>query len=339
MLEYYFSATNVNRIKFCILFSIPFLMLSSVFAQNISEIPDGDIFSPNFEDVESTDYGILLYDQYANFQKDPKVRKGADGAPINGKKEDFSANNLLLHKGFYQDGKLRGYTNYFQNESIEREYKYKTDGTGDLSVFYLNGYTRSVQKYYNFEVYHWEDYYENGQLAFLEVKGKKTGVPELREEINYQGITISKIELSDSKNKKYIQTINWANGKIAEQGELFYNEDLQDYRKDGRWVTYNQSEEATSQIIYQKGTFKEVLSDTRPDSEKTYLITASSETELVEEEVMESTIPENIARFDRDNDNEITSKEIDLAVNDFFEDETISRDQINQLVNFFFEQD
>jgi antitoxin component YwqK of YwqJK toxin-antitoxin module len=341
MLEYYTLNTNVNRIKFGFLLILSFLSFS-FFAQNIKVIPVGDVFSPNFEDVESLEYGIILYDQYANFQKKPNIRKGTNSNPINGKKEDLSSNNLLLHKGYYQDGKLRGYTNYFQNESIEREYKYKADGTGDLFIYYLNGYTKSVQRYYNFEAYHWEDYYENGQLAYMETKGKKNGIPELIQENNYNGKTITQIEISDNKNKKYIQTMNWPNGKISEQGELFYNEDLEDFRKDGRWVTYNQNEQVTSEIIYQKGSLKEVLSDTRPDSEKTYLITNTEQETMDADESSESpkvNMPESIARFDRNNDKEITNKEIDLAVNDFFEDDAITRDQINKLVNYFFEQD
>ncbi len=342
MLEYYIATAKVNRIKFGFLFIFSFFTLC-LFSQKITTIPTTDIFSPNFEDVESIDYGITLYDQYANFQSEPSVRKGSNGEPVNGKVEDFSSNNLLLHKGYYQDGKLRGYTNYYQNESIEREYKYKSDGTGDLFVYYLNGYTRSVQKYYNFEVYHWEDYYENGQLAYIEIKGKKNGIPELIQENNYQGQTITKIEISDNKNSKYIQSMFWGNGLLSDQGELFYNKELEDFRKDGRWVTYDQKEQVTSEIVYQKGELKEVITDVRPDSEKTYLTVASGD--IVADDSLEepienkSSIPESIARFDRNHDNEISNKEIDMAVNDFFEDDSITRDQINQLVNYFFEQD
>ncbi len=340
MVKYNFSKSKVNRIKFYLLLGFTFLIGGLAQAQSITEIPSTDVFSPDFEEVESMEYGIILYDQYANFNPEPKIRKKANGEPVNGKVEDLSSNNLLIHKGYYQDGKLRGYTNYFPNESTEREYKYKADGVGDLYVFFLNGYTRSVQKYYNFAVYHWEDYYDNGQLAYVESKGKKTGIPELIQENNYQGVTVKKIEISDNKNLKYIQTITLGNGKLSEQGELVYIEEIQDFRKDGRWVTYDKTEQVTSEIVYQKGEFKEVISDIRPDSEKTYLNVVENTTNESEVETeVKSSIPSNIARFDQDNNNEITSKEIDMAVNEFFEDDSITRAQINELVNFFFEQD
>ena len=322
-----------------------FLTSASISAQLISEIPAGSVFTPDFNQVESEEFGIVLYDQYANFNIDPKVRRGLD-APIEGKVEDFRTNNLLIHKGFYKEGKLRAYTNYFQNESIEREYKYKADGVGDLFVYYLNGYTRSVQKYYNYLPYHWEDYYDNGVLAYVETKNIKTQIPELIQENNYQGKTISIIEISDNKSLKYLKTIYYPNGKMSEQGELTYIEEIQDFRKDGRYVTYNTKEQITSELVYQRGTFQEVITDNRPDSEKDYLsnVVATAESSEETQEVKSATlpsskIPSNIIRFDKDQNDEISNKEIDMAVNEFFEDDSITKDQINQLVNYFFEQD
>jgi hypothetical protein len=312
-----------------------------MFGQLISEIPAGNIFTPEFSQVESEEYGIVLYDQYADFNASPNIRKTSDGNPLDGKKEDYSSNNLLIHKGYYQDGKLRNYTNYFQNESIERQYKYKTEGTGDLIIFYLNGYTKSVQKYANHEAYHWEDYYENGQLAYVESKNKKSGIPQLIQENSYKGTLVSSIEISDNKALKYIQTINFPNGNISEQGELTFIEELADFRKDGRWVTYNTKQQVTSEIIYLKGEFKEVLVDNRPDSEKDYLkLNAVADNEEVSNDVnIASKVPANIIRFDKDGNGEISNKEIDMAVNEFFEDDSITKSQINDLVNFFFEQD
>ncbi len=327
-----------NRLYFLLLV---FVTNFSIFAQEeILEIPNTNEFKPQLEHIESKEYGIHLYDQYATFHKEPLIRKDANGNPITAKQEDFFSEGTTLHKGIYLDGKLRSYTNFFPNGNFERNYKYKTDGTGELQVFFNNGYYRSIQKYANFNAYLWEDYYENGKLAYIEKRNKKSNVPELIQENDYKGNTISLIEISDSKKLIFIKTVYFPNGKLAEQGNLVYSKELQDFRKDGTYFTYNTLGKPTSEVVYQMGMMKEVVLDNRPDEEKDYLKISNEEVTTISNEQKEnSKVPEAMQRFDRDQNDEISSKEMDLAVNDFFEDDSISLELLNALVNFFFDQE
>lgn len=322
-------------------FLLVFVTNFSINAQElILEIPQKNEFKPSLEEVESKEYGIHIYDQYATFLKEPKLRKDASGNPITAKQQDFSSEGTTLHKGIYLEGKLRSYTNFFPNGSFERNYKYKKDGTGELQVFFRNGYYRSIQQYANYIPYLWEDYYENGKLAFVEKRNKKTNVPELIQENDYKGNTVSLIEISDNKKLLFIKTVNYPNGKLAEQGKLVYATDLQDFRKEGNYFTYNTLGKVTSEVVYQMGVMQKVIMDKRPEEEKDYLKVVIEEIVAENPESSQSSkIPEQMLRFDKNKDDEISNKEIDLAVSDFFEDDSISLDLINSLVNFFFEQD
>ncbi len=333
--------TKVKSLNHLFFSLLVFVTNFSVFAQEqLLEIPNTNEFKPKLELIESKEYGINIYDQYATFLKEPMVRKNGDGNPITAKQTDYFSDGSVLHKGIYVDGTLRSYTNFFPNGNFERNYKYKTDGTGELQVFYNNGYYRSIQNYSNFNAYLWEDYYENGKLAFIEKRNKKSNVPELIQENNYKGSTISSIEISDNKKLLYIKTVYYPNGKIAEQGNLVYNEEIQDFRKEGTYFTFNTLGKVTSEVVYQMGMMKEVVLDSRPDEEKDYLKAANEELATKSNEQLgNSKVSEAMLRFDRDQNDEISSKEMDLAVNDFFEDDSISLELLNALVNFFFDQE
>ena len=333
--------TKVKRHNHIFFSLFVFMFNFSFFAQElITEIPQTNEFKPEIELVESKEYGINIYDQYATFLKEPKIRKDANGNPITANQIDYFTDGTTLHKGIYLEGKLKSYTNFFPNGAFERNYKYKADGAGELQVFFKNGYYRSIQNYHNFNAYLWEDYYENGKLAFIEKRNKKSNVPELIKENDYKGNTISLIEIADNKKLLFIKTVYYPNGKIAEQGNLVYNIELKDFRKEGAYFTYNTLGKVTSEIIYQMGVMQEVKVDTRPDEEKDYLKTPNEDVVAKSNEHSENIkVPFAMQRFDRDQNDEISSKEMDWAVNDFFEDDTISLELLNSLVNFFFDQE
>ena len=73
-------------------------------------------------------------------------------------------------------------------------------------------------------------YYENGKLSYIEKRNKKSNVPELIQENDYKGNTISLIEISDNKKQLFIKTVYYPNGKLAEQGNLVYSKDLHEAR-------------------------------------------------------------------------------------------------------------
>lgn len=352
--------TYLNPTKLLVQFGFIFL-LSSTFstgnAQNVlKEIPETDVFSPESEEVEDPRKGIEIYDQYCWFNERPGYRENSAGS-ITGKVEDHYASGNILHEGTYSEGRLASFTNYFENGSVERKFKFKSEGSGDLMVNYLNGYQRKIAKYADFRVYFLQEYYDNGVMAHGEERDKKTFLPKYIVDKSYDDKVVSQIDVSDPKTFTFVQTIYSANGKKLEEGELRYLMESDEFIHEGIWFTYNMNEVVTSEVNYKAGNVSEVIKESRREDEKVYYeydwenqVAGTSQAEENEGETAisetksttassESSIPEELIRFDKNNDNFISNQEVDGAVSEFFEDDSITKEMINRLVNYFFEQE
>ena len=69
-------------------------------------------------------YGIQLYEPLNMVLEGDSVRM-ENGYAVNNWKEDFYNDGTLLHRGYYIDGQLKVYKNYYPNGQIEREFKKK----------------------------------------------------------------------------------------------------------------------------------------------------------------------------------------------------------------------
>lgn len=343
------NPSKIMRILCISIFLFGFSFIS--YSQSLlKEIPSFGIFSPEIEQVEDPKNGIVIYDQYCTLNKEAKTRKASSGGLLDGKHQDLYAQGLLLHKGTYENGKLGSFTNYYQNGSIERTFKSKGDGTGDLACFYLNGYNRTIKKFQEYKLYHLEEYYDNGVLAHMEKKDKKSFYPMLIIDKSYGDRIINQIEINDKKSLKYIQIILAPNGKKVEEGELLYLPKTDEFIHEGLWITFDRSERRNSEVIYEGGNMKEVKYDKRKEEDRVYFTYEPEENEqIVEEKIVNDTgnsgssepsvIPTLYSRFDGNKDEFISNKEVDIAVSEFFEDDSITLEQINGLVNYFFEQE
>lgn len=319
----------------------------------ITSLPEG-VFSPDVEEVEDYKTGIVLYDQYTLTQKKPSVRKGEGGVPMSGKQEDYYSNGFLLHKGSYKDGVLKSFTNYYVNGSKERQFKGKHPGEGVISCYYINGYYRSIDTYENFRIIEQETYYNNGVLKTKEVRDTETLIPTLILEKNNENTIITRIEMIDPDSLIYEKEITRVDGERLAYGRMVLDTTSGEIINEGPYYTYGRNGEMTSEVLYAKGNVLSVMSDDRPEDEREYFSYETSPEVVQSDQYASGTnkhgnadkpksgsslIPHDFIRFDRNNDDFISNKEVDLAVSDFFEDDSISLDQINGLVNFFFEQD
>jgi antitoxin component YwqK of YwqJK toxin-antitoxin module len=67
-------------------------------------------------------YGIQLYEPLNMTLEGDSVRM-ENGYAVSNWKEDFYEDGSLLHRGFYIDGQLKVYKNFYPNGQIEREFK------------------------------------------------------------------------------------------------------------------------------------------------------------------------------------------------------------------------
>lgn len=322
----------------------------------ITSLPNG-AFSPEVEEVEDYKTGITLYDKYTLTQKSPSVRKDEGGIPMSGKQEDYYSNGFLLHKGSYNDGVLKSFTNYYVNGSKERQFKGKKPGEGIISCYYINGYYRTIDTYDNYTIVEQETYYNNGVLKTKEVRDRETLIPTLILEKNNENTVITRIEMIDPDSLLYEKEITRVDGERLAYGRMILDTTTGEIINEGPYYTYDKEGKVISEVLYEMGNVSMVLTDDRPEDEREYfsyettsIVAQSGGTVSGTDEqgssgmsdnpkAGSSLIPHDFIRFDRNNDDFISNKEVDRAVSDFFEDDSISLDQINGLVNFFFEQD
>ncbi len=299
--------------RFTLFFSL-LLFVGSTFSQIIKEIPKTNTFSCDLEEIETVDFGINIYDQYSTIVGD-KIRYNSDMEPFEGKFEDFYNNKKLLHKGYYVDGKLRSYKNFYPNDQVEREYKYKNEGEGEMKIYYLNGQLRSKQKYHRGEAYQWDDYYDNGKLEFFELKHKTQGYIINSQHNTIDGKPLDLLELIDKDSLLYKKGVFDSKGNLLESGRLKYYTKLSDFRKDGKWITYENG------VLVSEEHYKDGVK-TNTTVEPTRVL------------------PTNYISFDTDNSGEISTYELDMAINSFFEEDSkMTPSELNSLINFFFDQD
>ncbi|HOP45048.1 MAG TPA: hypothetical protein PLA11_16115, partial [Flavobacteriales bacterium] len=81
-----------------------------------------DEFHIDEEQIADATLAIVAYDDYNPRIGGEAVRMGANG-PCIGWVEDHYPDGVLQHKGYYDDGRLVIYKNYYPDGTLEREFR------------------------------------------------------------------------------------------------------------------------------------------------------------------------------------------------------------------------
>ncbi len=235
--------------------SILTLIISlSVFAQN--DLTDKNLYYNTYDAKEVIDetYGIVLYEKLNIMLGKDSVRNGMNGYAANGFIEDYYKTGELLHKGFYVDGQLKVYKNYYPNGNVERNFRMVDIKKSKMTLFYQDGTMKSDIVYIDNEALTWIDYYPNGAIEFEEIYDKSFQYYEKKAEYFSNGKPQNILLLVDKKKLTYTQTSYFENGNIKEQGAVKYDRALFDYQRIGDWKIYNESGAAIKIQKYVNGT-------------------------------------------------------------------------------------
>jgi antitoxin component YwqK of YwqJK toxin-antitoxin module len=205
------------------------------------------------EEVLDADYGITMYNHLILSIGGDSVRYAKDRFKVNGWKEDFYENGSVLHKGFYVDGKIKIFKNYYLNGSIERNFIELDLNKSKLELFYEDGKQKSVILYYQGNSQNQYDYFRNGNPEYIEENDKHLEFLYKRNSYYENGIPESLFELIDKKQKRYSKKEFYINGKLKEEGFMIFRKDMNDYQKDGIWNYFDQSGKLTNTETYYKG--------------------------------------------------------------------------------------
>jgi len=198
-------------------------------------------------------YGINMYQPLNMMLGGDTVRNDANGYAANGYIQDFYSTGQLLHKGFYVDGLLKVYKNYYPNGEVERSFRMVDLKKSKMTIFYDDGSIKSNIVYVHSEALKWEDFYPNGLPEFIEEYDKNFQY-YLHKASYYENGTIeNELILIHKKKLLFTQIYFYENGNPKEQGEMRYNKAEFDYEKIGTWMLFDKNGKPTKSQKYAVG--------------------------------------------------------------------------------------
>jgi antitoxin component YwqK of YwqJK toxin-antitoxin module len=224
--------------------------------QSFSQIRKGNTYKVVPYD---SSYGYTLYEKLNFYLGGDSVRYDVKGYSASGWYEDYWESGPVLHKGYYVEGHLKVYKNFYEHGQVERSFKSEFN-KANMEIFYPSGKYRAQIDYLDANPIKETDYYENGQIEFTEEYDKK-GVYITRNFFYESGKPQSSLALTDPKKGLYDSKEYFESGNVKEQGQLHFNKGIGDFQKEGKWQEYDKNGKLIADRLYSKGEMS---------SEKTY---------------------------------------------------------------------
>jgi len=203
-------------------------------------------------DIVDETYGITYYEPYNMALNGDSVRLDK-GYAVNGWIEDHYVDGKLLHRGYYIEGQLKIYKNYYPNGNIEREFTNIDNFRSKATLYYPDGTIKSQIKYMEGYPKLWIDYHPNGKMAYYEEYHRSLIYHIAKRSYYENGQPSSLMELTNKKKLTYTQTDYYPDGAIKVKGYLVYNKAIYDYQRDKTWVYYNQDGSEEKEEHYRDG--------------------------------------------------------------------------------------
>jgi antitoxin component YwqK of YwqJK toxin-antitoxin module len=230
-----------------------FILISYIgFSQSFSnQVPQIKRYTP--QEIIDPDYGIIRYNKLVPMMGGDSIKYTKDGYNAQNWQEDYYVSGKLLHKGFYLDGTIKIFKNYYENGQIERSFSSSDLRRGKMEIFYEDGKLRSTINYYDGNPQNQYDYFKNGSPEYIEENDKNIEFLYKRNSFYENGLPASIFELVDKKTKKYIKKEFYENGRIKEEGGMLFRKDLGDYQKEGSWSYFDEKGNVIKTENYHNG--------------------------------------------------------------------------------------
>ncbi|MBL4703692.1 MAG: hypothetical protein JKY54_04175, partial [Flavobacteriales bacterium] len=319
---------QTSKIRFILIITTLFQVSVGIGQDSVRTVLEPNfLFRYDIEEIEDPDDGIIIYNQYCpGLSGEIYLRQDQFKHVAEKEHVDYYANGKMLHKGYYENGSLMQFKNYFPNSQIERELKIKRKKPKQLTCYYMFGEIRERQIFDDGILMLHEKYHFSGRLKYL-MEVSEIGYLKIEQWNDEDGKPLKYIELLNEDSLKYEIAEMYLSGTIKEKGIYLYNPKTETFERNGKVVKYSQTGTLMAEAIYANDKVVDVIIDEK------------SQAELITEANM-STVPVNFLAFDLNNDGEISYVELNESVNSFFdEDSTTTLAQLNGLVNYFFEQD
>lgn len=231
--------------------TILFILFSTeIFSQvTVFKAPETRKYKPS--EVVDPEAGIIIYDKLNTVLEGDSTRHDKNGYAANDWVMDYYESGQLLHKGYYQEGKVKNYKNYFPDGKLERDFRYTNFTDSKMQIFYPDGKLRSETIFEGSTVVKSIDNFPDGTPEFTEEY--KKGQLLYRRFYFAPGKPESIIEAIEGKKNMYTKKEYHENGNLKEEGLLKFSKNLQDFRKEGKWKVYNSKGELSAEEEYVNG--------------------------------------------------------------------------------------
>lgn len=234
----------------CLLFVLS-LINSKAQTSFANQIPGTQKYDPT--KVIDPEYGIQMYDKLIFPLGGDSVRYNKIGYNVQGWMEDFYTTGAILHKGFYEDGQLKVFKNFYPNGNVERSFRIIDFKRCEQIEYFQDGKIKSEISFYEGNAQKQVDYYPNGVISYIEESEKNNGYLYKRNSYKEDGTPSIIFEIIDKKKKTYMHKEYFDNGKIKEEGEMKFSFDASDYVKEGVWTYYDESGKQIRKEKYTNG--------------------------------------------------------------------------------------
>ncbi len=235
----------MNRYLISLILTVSFIHF---YSQSI--IKPKELYKPTQNEVVDAEYGIVIYNTLIPCMGGDSLRYSKVGYNAQSWQEDYYASGKLLHRGFYIDGQIKVFKNYWENGNLERELIAVDNLRCKLYTYYPDGQPRSEVTYYEGTEIKEKDFFENGTIELDEEIDKKNG-HIIKRIINYPNSKPKLImEITDKKLKIYSYKEYYDNGNLKEEGTLNFRKDMNDYVKNGIWKYYDENGNLVKSATY-----------------------------------------------------------------------------------------
>lgn len=233
---------------------ISFLSLNSLvgLAQRFADQVPG-IKRYTVEEALDPDLGIKMYNKLVPSIGGDSIRYNNAGYNLQGWQEDYYMTGKLLHKGFYVDGQIKVFKNFYESGQIERSIVVSDPAHSSVDIYYPSGIVRTQILYFSGNAQNEYSFFPNGNKASVIEKDKEAQTLYKESKFYENGNPLKEISIIDKKAKKYSEKEYYENGKIKVEGHSSYKPESKDYEKEGDWAYYNEKGQLVKKEKYKNG--------------------------------------------------------------------------------------
>lgn len=240
---------------------ISLVSLNNVTGQIVSRTLGSEMHT--FSQVFDSVYGIQYYSRYNPAEDGNKVRKFSDGTLCNNMINDYYPDGKIIHKGFYTAGVLTEYSNFYPDGKVERVFKPVTERKNELKKYYQNEILKSDVVFQEDNAILWQDYYDNGQLSYIEEYDKKH--QQVLRRCSYfrdgkpESVFVPLVNQLKDGVIRYSLKEYFSNGRLKDESQSIYNPDSSDFLKDGDEKEYDERGNVVAEYIYVGGIINQTI--------------------------------------------------------------------------------